>query len=237
MDFCDGSGPLEFADPCVRALWGALIPALLVLTLFLFSAPISYPIHRILKPLNRRLQPFLTPLEAEALGGLSPTEDEASQDDDWYPTTYPQPKPPWRTIAFIFVGILKALYWLVHGVYLLLRDDEHWWNRGRAFVFSAVWLYTAFPNGQSPATPPFKTLAVYLSFLAVATLELGGILYDNSVYDIPLPSNSTLIVFGANLVVTAGMLIVILGMPLAIPSIRINKGEIVSALRLKIIRH
>jgi hypothetical protein len=133
-------------------------------------------------------------------------------------------------MVFSFVGIVGTLYWLAHGSYLLYDDQENRWRGSRALLHALAWLYTVIrPVACPTVTPPFDNMVIYLLLLAAGVLELGGYLYDNGVYGAPLPSRYILAAIITNLVGATGLLAVVAGMPLAIPSERVEKEDIVSS--------
>ena len=62
----------------------------------------------------------------------------------------------------------------------------------------------------------------------VGSLRIGGILFDHNVFGSPRPSTITLVTLSTNLLTLLVLLIVVLNTPLALPSNKINKKDIVS---------
>jgi hypothetical protein len=125
--------------------------------------------------------------------------------------------------------VVETLWYLGYGCYLLYEDPHNLWKGVRALSFSIAWLYTVVrPVARPTPTPPFDVFAIYVSLFIATTLELAGYLYDHNVYDVPLPSGLVLSGFGITLLASIVVLAVIFGMPLAIPSDRIRKEDIVS---------
>ena len=224
MNLCADKSPLDIGDPCVRASWGALIPGVFVFALCLFSIT---PIRHLFEPVTPRVRSYLTLSEAEALREQDPIEDkpvvqraEGALDR--------VSKSLWYTLIFVLVGIAETLCWLAYGSYLIYSDNNHWWKGTRALIYASVWLFTAIcPVARPSMTPPFDVLVVYLLLFAAGILELGGYMYDHSAYQVPLPNWDILILTTMNLVATTGMLIVMGGMPLALPSNRVKEDDIV----------
>lgn len=230
MDLCNGKSLLDLGDPCARASWATLIPGALALALYIFSIPIPAFVRRIFEPLTRQFRNFLTLPEAEALDAQALAGDKILQDED-VATTVPVPHatPLWRTVVFAFVGIAQALWWLGYGSYLLYDNTRDWWKGTRALVSAFTWLYTAArPIARPTVTAPGDMFTIYLVLLGGVVFELGGYLFDHNVYGIPLPNIITLGVLWTDLFVTVGLLGVVLAMPLAIPSQRVKKEDIVS---------
>ncbi|KAF9447375.1 hypothetical protein P691DRAFT_782489 [Macrolepiota fuliginosa MF-IS2] len=219
MSLCDDKSPLDIGDSCIRASWGAFVPGACVFTLCLSSVPVPAPVRRLLDPITRQFRSFLTLHEAEALNAEVLSGDNAIE--------APHPVSVWRTIAFAFVGTVATLWWLAHGSYFLYDDAQNWWRGARALTFAVVWLYTVVRAIVRPAaTPSFDVFMIYLLLLGASILELGGFLYDRGVYGDSLPDRWTLGGVWMNLIATVGMLGVMLGMPLALPSERVKKEDI-----------
>ncbi|KXN85925.1 ATP-dependent bile acid permease [Leucoagaricus sp. SymC.cos] len=228
MSLCDDKGPFDFGDPCVRASWGALVPGAFVFALCVFSIPVPAFIRRLFEPITRQLRTYLTLPEAEALDdqGLA-GEKEVEEGEEAGVVHSSQSIPLWRTVIFVFIGIVETLYWSAHGSYLLYDDKANWWRGTRALIYAVAWLYTVVkPVLRPKATPPFDMFVVYLLLLAAGVLELGGYLYDHTVFDVPLPNKYVLTAVITEVVAVTALLIVVCGMPLAIPSERVKKGDV-----------
>jgi len=223
MDFCAGKSPFDFGDSCVRNSWGILVPAVFVSVTCLFSIT---PIRYLFEPVTSHVRSYLTLPEAEALQEHKPLEDqpvgkgrEGASDRQSLS----------RTLIFVLVGIMVTLYWVAYGSYVIYSEDSHWWKGTRAFIYAAVWLFTAIsPVARPRMTPQFDVLVVYLLLFAASTLELGGYLYDHSSYQIPFPNWGILTLTTTNFIATMGMLVVVGGMPLALPSSQVKEEDIVT---------
>lgn len=229
---CPGQSPFDFGDPCIRASWSAFLPAAFVFALCIFSIPLPAFVRRVFEPVTRYFVPFLTLSEAEALDEQSTGGDKHSVEDEHGgpAVQVTQSLPLWRTVVFAFVGVAETLWYLGYGCYLLYEEPENLWKGGRALCFSVAWLYTVVrPVAHPTPTPPFDVFGIYVCLSVATILELTGYLYDHYVYDIPLPSGLVLSGFGITLLACIIVLAVIFGMPLAIPSERVKKEDIVSA--------
>jgi hypothetical protein len=141
--------------------------------------------------------------------------------------------PVWRTVVFVFVGIVQSFCWVADGSYTLYNDPEHLWRGAFPFLVATSWLYTAIrPVVRPTPTPPFDMFGLYLILLAAAILHLGGALFDHSVLAVPLPHTLIMIALIANLLSIFILLAVTVGMPLAVPSDRIDPKDIVSQILL-----
>jgi hypothetical protein len=130
-----------------------------------------------------------------------------------------------RTPVCVFVGITEAFCWIAHGSFSLYKDPK---NDILPFLIAIVWLYTVIrPIARPTATPPHDLFTIYLLLFGSSILQIGGLLYDHTVFSIPYPPPLTIFALSLNLVAVIGMLCLILSMPLAIPSNLINPSEIV----------
>jgi hypothetical protein len=213
MGLCDGwQSPLNLADPCVRTLWGAFIPGICVVVLYLFYIPVPRSIRRLSKPLTRKFEPFLTLEEAEFLA--TAPRGVGNQCQEYNNVT----SRSFKQCLFILFGIAEVVCWLSHGCYFLVGDPTRWWLGARALALAFAWSYTVVrPITHPPRTAPYALLVAYVSLLTGWLVELGGIFYEHSVYNVPLPSSYALSTFSVHLCAIVIMLSVLLSMPLAIP--------------------
>jgi hypothetical protein len=75
--------------------------------------------------------------------------------------------------------------------------------------------------------PPYDLFVVYCAHLVMGILLLGGELFDYGVVGSTPPMLVTL-ALSANLAAVLGLLVVLGSMPLAVPSNRVKKEDIVS---------
>ena len=212
--------PFDFQSQCVREIWGSFLPAGLVLFLCFLSIPIPHALDILCSPFKT----YLTPHEAEALDGNT---DKISSQDDMGESV--EPVPLWRTVVFVFVGIIQCITWIAHGSYRLYNDPRDVFGGVLPFLVAIAWLYTIIrPITYPISTSPFDLFSIYLVLFCVGSLRIGGILFDHNVFGSPWPSPITLAALSANLLALLVLLIVVLNTPLALPSNRINKKDIVS---------
>ncbi|KAJ7693235.1 hypothetical protein B0H17DRAFT_506734 [Mycena rosella] len=134
--------------------------------------------------------------------------------------------PLWRTIVFVFIGLLECLAWLGYGSFLLITGHPRWDGIQR-FLVASTWLYTtARPVARPTATPPFDLLAIYLAHIGGGILQLGGYLFQHNASGAPLPGTWVLVGLSVNLAASVGLVVVIMGMPLALPSHLVKKEDI-----------
>ena len=210
----------DFQSQCVREIWGSFLPAGLVLVLCFLSIPIPHALGILLSP----FKPYITLHEAEALDGNT---DKISSQDEMGDSI--EKVPFWRTVVFVVVGIIQCLSWTAHGLYRLHNDSRDFFGGVLPFLVAIAWLYTIIRLISHPiATSPFDLFSIYLTLFGVGFLRIGGILFDHIVFGLPWPSTITLVALSANLLALLVLLIVVLNTPLALPSSRINKKDIVS---------
>ena len=225
MVLCDNDlqvDPYDFQSQCVREIWGSFLPAGLVLVLCFLSIPIPHALDILCLPFKT----FLTLHEAEALDGDINNISRSSQNymGDSFKTV-----PLWRTVVFVFLGIVQCLSWIAHGSYRLHNDLSDVFGGALPFLVSIAWFYTIIrPITHPIATSPFDLFFIYLVLFCVGSLRIGGIFFDHNVFGLPWPSTITLVALSANLLALLVLLIVVLNTPLALPSNYINKKDIVS---------
>ena len=212
--------PFDFQSQCVREIWGSFLPAGLVLVLCFLSIPIPHALGTFCSPFRT----YLTLHEAEALDG---NIDKVSSQDDMGDSV--ETAPLWRTVLIVFVGIIQCLSWTAHGSYRLHNDPRDVFGGVLPFLVAIAWLYTIVrPISRPVVTSPFDLFSIYIILFCSGSLRIGGILFDHNVFGLPWPSTVTLVALSANLLALLVLLIVVLNTPLARPSNRINKKDIVS---------
>lgn len=219
---CDGADAFTFRDACVRTTWNALVPAAFVLTVCLSSILIP---SRVTNAILTPLKTFLTLQEAEALVSAITHEDPVDS-TQFKPSN--SRAPVWRTVVLSCTGVLQTLAWFSLGIYRLIHAPEDVWGGLALFLIAFPWLYTAVRPIVSPAaTVPYDLFSVYVLQSAAAILQLGGIVYENRVFGIPIPP-TILIAYSTNFVAVLLLILVVLNTPLGVPGARIEKGDIVS---------
>jgi hypothetical protein len=193
--------------------------------------------------------------EAEALdisAGVDHQQVTADTDPDAnaVPTTdtskleieVPVTVPLWRTIVFAFVGLVETLSWLSYGSYRLIDLlSEPLPNYSHhivpdfmgpilaPFLISLSWIYTVVrPIVKPTATPPYDLFVVYCAHLVMGILLLGGEFFDYGVHSGSMPPLTVTLALSANLLAVSGLLVLLGNMPLAVPSNRVKKEDIVS---------
>lgn len=137
--------------------------------------------------------------------------------------------PLWRTIVFVFIGLLECFAWLGDGSFLLITGHPLR-EAIQRFLVGATWIYTAArPILRPTATPPFDMLMLYMLHIGGGILQLGGYLFQHNTSGAPLPSTLVLVGLSLNLAALVGLVTVIMGMPLALPSHLVKKEDIGSS--------
>ncbi|CAA7263971.1 unnamed protein product [Cyclocybe aegerita] len=225
MGLCGDYGPLDFRSSCIRASWSALLPAAFVFILCLCSTPVPRPFRRLLTIFSRPFQPFVTLHEAEAIDVKVDVVDTILDEEDALEVS--KFVPMWRTVVFAFIGTAEALYWVFEGSYRLYNYEEMAWRGLLAFLMAASWLYSVVrPIARPTATPPYDLFSLYLALLVASLLQIGGVIYDHTVLDLPFPSTFSILAHVADLLAILVLLVVVVTMPLAVPSNRVDKKEI-----------
>jgi len=232
MGLCGDYGPSDFKSACIRASWSAFVPAAIVFFLCLCSVPVPRPARRIFAIIGSPFRTYLTLHEAEAID-INVVSGDKVLDREEAETVLEISKvvPLWRTVVFAFVGIVESFCWVAYGSYQIYNDPDDICRGVLSFLLATSWLYTVVrPIARPTATSPQDMFALYLALLSGAILQLGGVLFDHSVLEAPLPSKTTLFGLITNLLVIVVLLGMVVSMPLDIPSIRVDVKEIVSVL-------
>ncbi|KAJ7057932.1 hypothetical protein C8F01DRAFT_1255822 [Mycena amicta] len=223
MKLCGGADAFDLGDACVRGSWAAVAPSALLLAIFAsrIHLPLPKPIRRPLDVLKSQFTPYLPLHEAE---GLALSDDKLVAEEPEVEVT--ASVTIWRTFVFAVIGLVECLAWLAGGSFLLITGDSLW-NAAQRFLVASTWLYTVVrPISRPTATPPYDMFTLYGIYLVGGILQLGGYLFQYSAYGVPLPGTITLVALSLNSVAIVGLLTVIFGMPLGLPSHLVKKGDI-----------
>ncbi|KAI0070122.1 multidrug resistance-associated ABC transporter [Panus rudis PR-1116 ss-1] len=218
MSVCPGSTWTTLSDPCIRGFWSALIPVVLVV---LYSAthvpwPVPEPVKRVYLVIKSPFTNFLTLEEAEGL--LSQDEDVGGAEEV---VVIP---PLWRGFVITSLSLVETLVWIGVGSYLAVVYPTSLVANILPFLLAISWLYASLRLVVSPSvTPPYDLFVLYSVHWIFGVLTLAGAAYDHYVHDLPLPSTWTLVAETAHWVLVSYLMVIILGMPLNIPSPRVAK--------------
>ncbi|KAF9007200.1 hypothetical protein BDQ17DRAFT_1351594 [Cyathus striatus] len=215
---------LDFTDRCTRSLWISFLPAVLVVLICVFSIrlPLPTPLRKAFESAKSPFRTYLTLDEAEALIG----DEEGNAKDEGKPIA----PPLWKTLVIVTVGLVQSLYLITNSAFLFYLNPPS----SPSFSFmplfplliSLAWLYTAIRVVFKPSpTVPLDIFAIYLFFFAGALVHLGGVIYERQVYDSQLAALDAVGIV-AQFACIFLVLGVVLSMPLAVPSARVEKEEI-----------
>ena len=230
-ELCPDAGLFDFGDPCVRASWTALFPAIFVLVIMVFSIPIPIPpfVRNLFAFIKTPFEPFLTLQEAEGSENDAGARTESGENTAGATKLHFQ---FWRTLVFAGVGLAQSLAWVAYGSFRLIeaRPTASAYLLSLPFLLAFAWLYSVCRSVFRPSlTPQYDVFSLYCFLLIGAVIQLGSVIYDHDVVGAAWPPIWVLAALTANLGAVTAVLTVLLGMPVAIPSERIDKEEIVSS--------
>ena len=229
MGICGEYDILDFQNSCIRESWSAILPATFVSFLYLAYFLIPRTAGPVLKKLCWPFKQFLVLHEAEALE-LGPEIGFNGEIQEGKPLEVPDFVPLWRTAVLSFVSILECFAWFSSGAYRTYNEETIIWRDSFPFliVFSS-WVYAAIrPISHPIATAPYDLFTLYMIFLATSLLQIGGFIFDYGAFDIPLPPKIVLGAQVGNLIAISVLLSKIVRMPMAIPSNKVDRDELVS---------
>ncbi|KAI0672246.1 multidrug resistance-associated ABC transporter [Trametes maxima] len=214
MAVCNGASLSSLSDACVRSFWAAVLPFAFVALVLVFVTP---PVRALFRSVKTPLTNFLPLQEAEALiAGEDSVEEEQEN-----------VVPLWRTLVLSTASLIESLLWIGVGCYTLIINPEETWNGINDFLVASTWFYAALrPVVRPTATAPFDLFVLYGLHLLLGSITFFGHLYDRYVYGLPLPPPLLIAVYIVNLATVAGVFIVVLNAPLAIPSKHVDKEQI-----------
>ncbi|KII83760.1 hypothetical protein PLICRDRAFT_119100 [Plicaturopsis crispa FD-325 SS-3] len=207
------SSALDFQDAQVRAVWAAVVPAVLVSLFCLASVPIPLPqaVRTAIDALKAPFRSFLTLQEAEALD---------ADTIDAKPGPPVETTPLWRAVVLSGIALFEVLVWVAIGCFSF-STNENVWSGVLDILIAISWLYAAArPIVRPVPTPPYDLLVLYLVHVVGGALILGGALFDHQL-GVPMPSTARVVGMTLNLLAVLAVLGVVLAMPLAIPSAKV----------------
>lgn len=219
MVFCGNNiDSFDFQSQCIRELWSSFLLAGLILILCFLSIPFPYVFDNLCTPFKT----YLHLHEAEALDSNEMVVDKISG----HPGEF---VPLWRAVILVSLGIIQCLYSIALGSYRLYTDSRDVLGGIFPFLVAIPWLYSIIrPISHPIVTSPLDLFSIYLVLFSVGILKIGGIVFDHNVLGLPWPSTLTLVALSANILALLVLLIVVLTIPLALPSSGINMKDIVS---------
>lgn len=228
MGICGEYDFLEFHSSCIRELWSAILPTVYISVLCVAYLFIPRIARFLLGSLSFPFGRFLDLREAEALGLGSESEYNGEDQEEGKPTVAPNFVPLWRTIVLSFLGILQSFVWVAYGAYRAYNEESLIWRNLLPFLVGISWIYAAIrPIVRPTATPPYDLFTLYSILLATSSLQIGGFLFDYGVFDIPLPPTVVLVAHFGNLIAILILLTIVVKMPVAIPSDKMDLNKLV----------
>ncbi|KAI0308316.1 hypothetical protein B0F90DRAFT_1681863 [Multifurca ochricompacta] len=204
MSNCHLSSDIWHLDlDCARSFWGALIPAAFVFILCIVAIPVPTWLSNLIRPIKRQFIPFLTLQEAEALEAAATTRSKAREPETVVEQV--EPKHFWKPLLLSWIALIETLVWLGVASFTITQDQRDVIYVVGPFVFALTWLFATV-----------RPILVYL----------GAFLYSKRAYDIPFPPALIITAHLLNLAVLFILIAIVLTMPLAIPSDKIDKTEI-----------
>jgi hypothetical protein len=224
---------LDLYDPFVRMSWSALLPAAFVFALCLFSLPVPKSTCRAFSFITAPFQTYLPLHEAEALDTSAAAGDKVSGDEDAIASANAEVQPDliplWRSLVFVFIGLAETLCWLGDASFRFIYNPTDTWGNFRPILIAISWLYATIRPAMYPtSTPLYDLFSIYIVHLTGRILQFGGVLFDHGVGGVPLPPTIVVVGLVTNLGAVVGLLGVVVTMPLAVPSKRVKKEDIVS---------
>jgi len=217
----------SWTDSCTRSYVQSLPPFILIFAVLSLALPISLPrpVQEFTSAIKRPFTRFLPLAEAEALLQANTAQPEGE------PSVQVASKPNvplWRTTLLSGLALVESLSWLIIASYRLVSSAgslDHYIIP--PFLIFASWgPAVILPVIRPTLTPPYDLFALYLLQFVMASFRLGAIWYDQVTLEIPA---YTWDVVGstANLAVVLGLLVVVLRMPLNLPSDQADVEKIV----------
>lgn len=213
----------DISNKCCRNFWSSIVPLALVVVFLCLALPIPRRLERFLTPFKT----FLPVLEAESIlhdevSALSTVKTGQEIIDHKPPTKTPS-APIWRTAALSFLSILEALTWLALGTYSVYEHVEYRNSdpmvAATPYIMATTWLYaTLRPIVRPTATPPCDLFVLFVAHWIWAALEIGVPVYMHYHAGWLLPTALSMGAMIANLVTVTVLLVIVLLMPLSIPS-------------------
>ena len=216
-----GTNLLDFGDPSTRELWACILPSAFVILFCTTLIPVPGRVRSAWQTVSRPFRNSLTLEQAETYEALhqkakrNPPDHVASKSDSIF-----------RTTALSALAMLQVLAWLGLGSYLSAVNASI--QDGIIPIVTAVtWFYASLRPIIWPSKTVFYDLfALYLAYTVTNLVTLGGLFFDYSVYQLPLPSQAALAARVINLSVIVTSLVIVLNMPFAVPSATVSEDDV-----------
>lgn len=219
---------------CARSFWGAIVPAVFVFLLSVVALPLPTWLSNLIRPINGYFSSFLTLQEAEAVDEAAIAEakaalGEAGQGESETVTEQVESAHFWKSLLLSWFALVETLAWLGVTSFTIIQDERDPVYVASSFVLALTWLFaTVRPIVRPKLTPPYDLFTLYLIYTIFELVSLGAFFYDHHAYGTPLPPPLALAAHILNLCVLFILVTIVLSMPLAIPSRRVEKAKIVS---------
>ncbi|KAI6042761.1 hypothetical protein EDC04DRAFT_3058052 [Pisolithus marmoratus] len=216
---CGNSGLFDISNACVQSFWSSFVPALLTVTLVLFSLVPLFPtlLARVRDGIKTPFRPYVVLEEDETLETSVDTQDDSTNNIHTTPFIY-----QWRLALLVFIALLEFFAWTAFGIYDLVRDEGDSRIATSSIVIGLTWLY----NVLKPALRPRPTAYIDVFILYITHFVFGVIRIGTSIYYLHTTPPTTLEWIGMSLnlvAITAGLGIISI-MPLQIPSDDLRGG-------------
>ncbi|KAF8526563.1 hypothetical protein BU17DRAFT_82663 [Hysterangium stoloniferum] len=202
MFLCDAPF-ISWTDDCTRSYFESLPSFVLVIAILCLSIPF-------VQNINWPIRSFVTLPEAEAIidPSLAPGESISKGKT-----------PLWRTICFSALALGETIGWLVIASYRTVALHGSLSHHTIApFLNALVWLLAVtIPVVRPTPTPPYDLFALYLFQFVAGIFRFGTLWYDRDILEIP-PLAWDVAASSVNLAVIAVLLMIVLQMPLSIPT-------------------
>ncbi|KJA19718.1 hypothetical protein HYPSUDRAFT_1094370 [Hypholoma sublateritium FD-334 SS-4] len=221
----------DLSTSCSRALCVTLLPTILVLGLGVSRIPFPDPFRRLAATVKPFFGPFLTVSEAEALDvqALGTEGDSVTNDGNREALELQQKIVRWRAALFVMLGVVECLLRIAIGVYFISATPSRTQN-SFIYICSAIpWTYTAVrPISRPITTVPYDLLLIYTVLFCGGALSLGGIIYDQVVFDVPAQT-ILLATSATDMAISFVLLSSVLTMPMGYWSSDVNSKDIGSS--------
>ncbi|GJJ10347.1 hypothetical protein Clacol_004573 [Clathrus columnatus] len=202
-----------WSDNCTRSYFESF-PTLVFVVFLLFRSlpwPENGPLRDFSNAVKSPFTLFLSLNEAEAI--LNP--ELAAKDVQATKVR----APIWCTATLATLALGEAVSWLTIGSYNVIASNGTVDYRVLTpYINAAAWLFAVIiPIFEPQVTVPYKLFIFYVLQLIAGVFQFGSIWYDHDIFGIPL---RTVDVVGGslNLFVVLTLLIIVLRMPLSVPT-------------------
>lgn len=129
--------------------------------------------------------------------------------------------------------MLGTVMSLIAGTSRLIYAADHpnsvgLWAIWIPFVDAFTWAYAAIrPIARPQVTAPYDLFVLYIMHFIAAAIGIGSMLYEHAAMGVDFPPTVILVLDAWQLVVPFGLAVVVMSMPVGIPTARVVKEDIV----------